>query len=307
MTTQRRNFLTGLLGGGLAIATGSSIGLTAVSATEPPFSEPVHRVATASPIAPSATPHTAAAAAAVRPLDAALDIARNGLAHCRANINDYTATMVKRERIDGVTGDYEFMFVKVRNRKVVDGQLIQPLSVYLAYLKPTSVKGREVVFVEGQNDGNIIAHEGGFRGRFLPTVPLAPTGMMAMRGQRYPITEIGIENLMDKLIERGETARQFPDVTCTFRKNAKVKDRVCTVLEVTQPSPHPSLDFYQAQVFIDDAYNLPIRYIAYDWPKRKGDPLEVIEEYNYVDLKVNVGLTDADFDAKNPQYNFYSK
>ena len=35
--------------------------------------------------------------------------------------------------------------------------------------------------------------------------------------------------------------------------------------------------------------------------------LKVIEEYNYLNLKINVGLTDADFDANNPEYNFYSK
>ncbi len=263
------------------------------------LTEPVHRVANAAGLTPSTPP--------VRPLDSALQIARDGLAQCRAQVNDYTAMLVKRERVDGVLSEHDYLFIKMRNRKVQNGQVVQPLSVYLTYLKPASVKGREVIYVEGRHDGNMIAHEGGFKGRFLPTVPLPPGGMLAMRGQRYPITEIGLENLMVKLIERGETARRFPDVTCTFRKNAKVKDRVCTVIEVTQPSRHPELDFYQAQVFIDDALGLPIRYIAYDWPKRAGEPGEVIEEYNYLDLKINVGLVDADFDPNSPQYNFYSK
>jgi hypothetical protein len=53
--------------------------------------------------------------------------------------------------------------------------------------------------------------------------------------------------------------------------------------------------------------NIPIRYVAYDWPAREGAKPEVLEEYNYLDLKVNVGLTDADFDPRNPSYNFYSK
>ena len=87
-----------------------------------------------------------------------------------------------------------------------------------------------MIFVENQNDGNIVAHEGGFKGKFLPTVTIPPDGMLAMRGQRYPMTDIGVENLIVKLIERGEQARQFPDVQCEFRKNARVKDRVCTVL-----------------------------------------------------------------------------
>jgi Protein of unknown function (DUF1571) len=298
MTTQRRNFLTALLGSGFTIAASTQLFPRIALGDEPTLTEPVHRVASAA---------VASSASLARPLDTAMQIANDGLTQCRAQVNDYTATLVKRERVDGVLGEHDFIFVKVRNRKIVNGQLVQPLSVYLTYLKPAAVKGREVIYVEGQNDGNMIAHEGGFKGRFLPTMPLPPNGMLAMRGQRYPITEIGIENLMVKLIERGETARRYPDVTCNFRKNAKVKDRVCTVLEVTQPNRHPELDFYQAQVFIDDTYNLPIRYIAFDWPTQQGEPLVVIEEYNYLDLKVNVGLVDADFDPKNPQYNFYSK
>jgi len=293
MTIARRQFLTVLVGG-----TAASCFTARGLAEHPTLTEPVHRVASVLP---------ATAGPGQPPLDVALRIARDGLARCRAEVKDYTATLVKRERVDGTLSEHDYLFIKVRNRKVVDGKLVQPLSVYLTYLRPASVKGREVIYVEGQNDGNLIAHEGGFKGRFLPTVPLPPTGIMAMRGQRYPITEIGIENLIVKLIERGETARQHADVTCTFRKNAKVKDRVCTVLEVNQPHRHPELDFFQAQVFIDDEFNLPIRYVAYDWPRRQGETPEIIEEYNYVDLKLNVGLTDADFDPRNPQYNFYSK
>jgi len=121
------------------------------------------------------------------------------------------------------------------------------------------------------------------------------------------LTEIGVENLIVKLIERGEQAKRVPNVQCEFRKNARVKDRVCTVLQVTQPTKAPALEFYQAQVFIDDAINLPIRYIAYDWPSRPEVPPQVLEEYNYLNLKINVGLTDEDFDPYNPKYSFYSK
>jgi hypothetical protein len=262
------------------------------------LSEPVHRVANAASLQPKSE--------SIHPLDRALDIARRGLSRCQENVSDYTAIIVKRERVGGELGVHEYMAAKVRNRKVVNGLVVQPLSVYLNFLKPSSVKGREVIYVEGKNNGNIIAHEGGLKGKFLPTVTIPPDGMLAMRGQRYPMTEIGIENLILKLIERGETARQYDDVNCEFRTNAKVKDRVCTVLQVTQPTKRPELEFYQAQVFIDDAFNVPIRYIAYDWPTVTGAAPQVIEEYNYLDLTLNVGLADQDFDPKNAAYGFYS-
>lgn len=288
MNLSRRRFT--LIAGSL-LTTAKAIG------KEGDLVEPVHRVANATSLEATPPPQ--------HPLDRALDIARNGLEQSRSQVSDYTAILVKRERIGDELGGHEFMQVKVRNRKVNGGKIVQPLSVYLKFLKPSSIQGREVIYVEGKNDGNLIAHEGGFKGRFLPTVNLPPTGMLAMRGQRYPMTDIGVENLIVKLIERGQRARMEPDVRCEFRKNAKVKDRVCTVLHVECPTKVAGLDFYKAQVFIDDQLNLPIRYIAYDWPTRANMPLKVIEEYNYLDLKVNVGLRDSDFDPKNQSYNFY--
>lgn len=56
---------------------------------------------------------------------------------------------------------------------------------------------------------------------------------------------------------------------------------------------------------MDDEYNLPIRYEAYDWP-RNGDSVsqdDLLEEYTYVNLKTNVGLSDRDFDPANSNYN----
>lgn len=289
MKMERRQFVA--VFGSLAATAASS----SLRADESELKEPVHRVAS-----------NLSADKQADPLDRALAMAEEALKHCRENIDDYTALLVKRERIDGTLGPHEYMAAKIRNRKMADGKLAQPLSVYLNFLKPSSVKGREVIYVENQNDGKMVAHEGGFKGRFLPTVTIPPDGMLAMRGQRYPMTEIGIENLILKLIERGETARKYPDVTCEFRKNARVKDRACTVLQVTQPTRRPELDFYKAQIFIDSELNVPIRYVAYDWPRSKGDALQVIEEYNYLNLKTNVGLTAADFDPYNDAYNFYS-
>ena len=208
---ERREFLA--LAASLAAVSGGK----RLGAQTPPLSEPIHRVANAASLSGSNQP--------AHQLDNAIDIARRGLTSCRQNINDYTALLVKRERVNGQVGVHEFMSAKIRNRKVVNGQIVQPLSVYLNFLKPTTVKGREVIYVENQNEGKLVAHEGGFKGKFLPTVSLPVDGMLAMRGQRYPMTEIGIENMIVRLIERGETARQFPDVTCEYRKNASVKDR----------------------------------------------------------------------------------
>jgi hypothetical protein len=305
MAFNRRSFLSGF---GYFSAIAASGTLAGIAAGEDPpaknLVEPVFRVAKTSPAAAAATASPATNGVAAHSLDEGIALARRALDNSEKNYEDYTATLVKRERVDGVVGQQEFMYIKVRNRKVVNGQLKTPLSVYLTFIGPASVKGREVIYVENRNDGYITAHEGGMKGRFLPTVSLNPLGMLAMKGQRYPISDIGLENLMVKLVERGQTARQYPDVKADFRKNARVKDRTCTVLQVTQPNKRPDLEFYLAQIFIDDQLLIPIRYVAYDWPASEGAKPEVIEEYTYMDLKVNVGLTDVDFDPENPDYAF---
>jgi hypothetical protein len=58
---------------------------------------------------------------------------------------------------------------------------------------------------------------------------------------------------------------------------------------------------------MDDEWKIPVRYAAYAWPKTAGVDPEVIEEYTYQKIKINVGLTDKDFDVANSEYNFHRR
>lgn len=261
------------------------------------FREPVFRVAR-----PAAS--VAKKAPQGHPLDPAIAVARQCLVNIQTNVKDYTCTLVKRERIGGELGKHEFMFTKIRNPRIENGKVVSPLSAYMYFVKPTALKGREVVYVAGRNNGKMCAHEGGTKGRLIPSVWLSPNGVIAMKGQRYPLSEIGIENLVLKLIERGVRDSKRGECEVEFRKGAKINGRVCTVIQVTHPTRRPFFDFHIAQIFIDNELNVPIRYAAYDWPKKPGGKPEIAEEYTYLNLKLNVGLSDQDFNVKNPDYNF---
>ena len=267
-------------------------------AAGPNLTEPVYRISKndASRV-PGLVPHS---------LDPALQLARDSLNRLQASVRDYTAVIVKRERVNDELGEHEYMYAKVRNRKVQNGQLVSPFSVYLMFLKPAATKGREVLFVENKNDGKLTAHEGGMK-RMLGTHAMEPTSWLAMQGQRYPITDLGLEVLLTKLIERGERDKSHGECQVSFTPGAKVAKRSCTVLQVVQPQQAAHFDFHIAQIFIDDEYQLPVRYAAYLWPKVAGGEPEVLEEYTYQDLKLNVGLTDEDFNVNNTAYNFYRK
>ncbi len=229
----------------------------------------------------------------------ALEMAYKTKQNIETNLKDYSAIVIKHERIDGVLGDEERAFIKVREH---------PFSVYMGFLSPDAVKGQECMYVEGANNNEMFAHAppGTLRGR-IGTVKISPNSAIAMKGQRYPITELGIANLTKRLIEVGEHDKQYGECDVKFFQGAKVNGRECTIIQVTHPVPRRNFIFHMARIYLDDQLNLPIRYEAYDWPDQPGGKPVLLEEYTYVNLKINQGLTDADFDVHNPQYGFNMK
>jgi outer membrane lipoprotein-sorting protein len=51
-----------------------------------------------------------------------------------------------------------------------------------------------------------------------------------------------------------------------------------------------------ARIYFDDELKIPIRYEAYDFPTQEGGKPVLLEEYTYLDVKVNNGFTDKDFE-----------
>ena len=210
-------------------------------------------------------------------------------------IKDYSATLVKRERIDGTLNEHEYMFVKVRH---------QPFSVYTYFLGPAKVKGQECLYIAGQNNGNLLGHANGLRHKLLGTVSLDPHGTFAMAGNRHPITELGIRHLAARLIEVGEADMKHGECEVKTIPNAKINGRDCTCVQVVHPTQRPEFLFHIARIYIDNELNVPVRFEAYEWPTEPGGPPLAIEEYTYLNLKIDNGYTDSDFDVNNPNYQF---
>jgi len=215
-----------------------------------------------------------------------------------AAVKDYTATMQKQESINGSQQEGQVLLVKVRHA---------PFSVYLKFAYPASEAGKQAIFVKGQNDDKLVGHGVGIQ-RTFGTQKLEPTSYFAMLGNKYPITDMGILNLVDKLLEVGYKDSQFGECEVKYTEGVTVgKDaaaRECTLIEVIHPVPRQNFIFNVARIYVDKELNMPIRYESYDWPRRAGEKPQVIEAYTYLNLKINVGLTDADFDYKNPAYNY---
>ncbi len=211
-------------------------------------------------------------------------------------IKDFTFTLIKQESVNGKMYDPCAFDMKIRN---------EPFSVYLKYRQPVKKAGTEAIFVKGQNKDKIQAKGVGALA-IIGTTSLSPDSRFAMEGNKYPITEVGITRLVDLFIEVGENdILNNYECTVQYYENAKVGPRTCTCIQVIHPKPTPGkFPFHIAKIFIDDELQLPIRYESYDWPKSEGEEPMLLEAYIYSDLKINVGLTDIDFDTKNPTYRF---
>lgn len=231
---------------------------------------------------------------AEHPLLPALRIAQEAIDHIDNDIQDYSCTLVKRERIDGKLQGPDYIFMKIRHR---------PFSVYTYYLKPDNMRGQEAIYVEGQNDGKLQAHGTGVTS-VIGTISLDPDGAMAMKGQLYPITKAGIRNMLTQLLDLGARESKFGECEVKFFKGAKVDGRECTMIEVHHPQPRRNFKFALARIFLDEEYKVPIRFEGYTWPKRPGQPLQLAEEYTYTRLKLNRGYSDLDFDTRNKNYGF---
>ncbi|MDR1493517.1 MAG: DUF1571 domain-containing protein [Planctomycetaceae bacterium] len=212
------------------------------------------------------------------------------------SIKDYTCTLVKQESVNGKELDPCALSMKIRN---------EPFSVYAKYLEPTKKAGTEAIFVAGQNKGKLWAKGVGILS-ILGTQSLAPDGKYAMDGNKYPITEVGLARLVDLLIEVGEgDVKNNYECKVQYYEKVAIGQRNCTCIEVIHPKPTPGkFPFYIARIFIDNELQLPIKYESYDWPKKPEEKPQLLEVYLYHDLKLNVGLTDKDFDIKNSDYHF---
>ncbi len=227
--------------------------------------------------------------------------ARSGYDRIEQQIADYTCLLVKRERVRGKLLPYQYMLAKVRHAQKSSGREM-PFSVYLKFLAPGDLQGREVLYVEGQNDGKLIAKKGGLRFAYI-TTRLDPMSELALEDNRYPITEFGFKNLVRRFIEHLENP-ELEDCTLTIRTGARIDQRPCVGIEVLNRRPDSAIRFHSARVYIDTLLQIPIHYEAYDWPAAGQTEPRLLEQYTYRQVKLNVGLTDVDFDPSNPEYGF---
>lgn len=225
------------------------------------------------------------------PLLPAINIAQKSL-EAMQTINDYEATFVKQERVGGQLVK-QSMQMRFRER---------PFSVYLHYGE--ELAGREILYVQGKNGNQLLAHEGSGLKSLIGTVSLAVTSAEAMQENRYPITMIGMRKMLETVLDQWQEETKYGEVSVKYYPQAKLGGRPCKVIESTHPQPRRQFKFHKTRLFLDRETELPVRVEQYGFPAMPGAKPPLEEEYTYSNIRTNTGLTDRDFSTANPRYSF---
>lgn len=217
-----------------------------------------------------------------------------------AEVKDYTAIFTKTEVLNNRRVIKQVMEIKLREK---------PFSVYLRN-RSGKEDGREVIYVSNANNGNLVVHDVGIKA-IAGTIAIRPNGPEVMEENRYPVTQIGMSNMLNTAFQIWDTEKKYSDpatVDVKFFPNAKLGAKpheiTCQAVQITHKQQHKELKFQLSRIYFDKDTRLPIRAERYGWPRRPGEQGALVEEYTYSNIKTNVGLTNADFDPRNPRYAF---
>ena len=195
-------------------------------------------------------------------------------------IDDYTATLYKQERVKGHLlrqGDRQLKFRK-------------PFGVYLRWVGG-GLQTREVLYVRGWNDDKIRAHQGSFPD---VTVNLRPDASLAMRGNRHPITEAGFGEVISLMVRDARLsacARRTASSTSTTASRSSTAPAAAA----SRPAPRAASSPYyaaRAKICFNVKTKMPTQVSVWDAED------DLVEDYGFQD-RLNVGLADADFDPTN--------
>ena len=249
-----------------------------------------------------------------------------------ARVQDYTMRLVKRELRGTVLLPEETIAIKWE----------RPQRIYLHELAGPR-EGQEVLYAPGWNKNRIKVHPGSFPDVTLNLDPYGSLAM-AKSHHPVPqvslvhLTDLVLDNVRraraknvgtltlagrEKLfgrptlkleatapptgktptIEKGETLWDIANATGQSMYVILHANRARKWRQADHPERGDSVivpDYYAGRLvlWIDEELQLPLQIDLYD---HEGN---LYEHYEHHDLKINVGLTNADFDPANPAYRF---
>ena len=198
--------------------------------------------------------------------------------------SDYTAVFDKTEKVDTEIVDDRKIYIK----------FMKPDHYYLKWLEGRK-RGIESLYVAGKYNNKEIVHLNSFFGLF--TVHIDPRGRAAMKHNRHAIMEAGLGNIIDLIARNYTLAQANKDLQIIASRDTLLSGQPAIYFKI---SFNGKTTYYGQciEVYFEKQYFLPVRITVY------GLGIDLLEDYHFYDLAVNVGLSEYDFDIDNPQYGF---
>ena len=201
-------------------------------------------------------------------------------------VDNYTSIFHKQERVEGRLTEEETILFKFK----------RPFKVYMKWIKEP-YKGRELLYVDGWNKNRMMVRESGIMG--IMTLNLDPRESLAMKGNRHPVTDSGLDHLMKLLGDHMRRGGKKKEVEFNKLGEEILYGRRTQRVEILSPRDKTKGYYcYRTVLNLDIETKVPVKVQFYDWGNK------LIESYGYEDLRFNAGLSDADFSPQNPEYRF---
>ena len=210
-----------------------------------------------------------------------------GAAPAYARVDRYTAQFLRQEEVDGALRPREEVLVKFQ----------RPGRLYMRWLAGPA-RGRQLLLVRGRDGDRALVYEPGvLSGRF--TFVMEPDHRRALRESRYPITDVGLGPLIDRVVQNVQRAQR--EGVLTLVDHGYTTDRQARRVEMRIEGADPRgqrFDAHRADLTIDVATGLIVGVTIFDWNDR------MVGDYAYRQLRLDAPLTATDFDPQNPDYRF---
>lgn len=203
-----------------------------------------------------------------------------GMETAYENLRDYTATVVRRERVLG----------ELRPQEVIDIKYRKPYSVHAHWIGEAYL-GRRALYVRGRDNNSVRLHPGWAPGR--------TTLDQALTDSRRLLTRRTLGDLIRMIIRDLRNSEQYPE------------DRVIIKYLGETPGRAPTLRCFDARFPLTGGYHASrlrictnaatdLLHIYKAWDEHG----QLLADYEFRDLQINVGLSTREFDPHGPDFNY---
>jgi len=173
----------------------------------------------------------------------------------------------------------------------------RPMAIYLRYEEPVDMVGTEVLW-RADLGSKMWAHEPGRRGWCVEMNSPRVTARTSFR-----ITDFGIYAMTRILLAVGKGEIRWQDIAVTT-KDCDLDGHKGQLISIQHTAYDPRQHlFREAILAIDTEWHLPVHAGVWARDFRTG-AVQTVYCCTFSQLRVNSGLTDGDFDHRNPQYRF---